>query len=310
MLGTPVQEYFFKYEGTMKPGMMPAGEGQEFPFGEVSLVSEGTAWIAGEAPGAHVVRAFYANFEREVVPSAESETLLGGMIGHLSGLTQNGIPLRLTQETAVRIKGLPTLGQKSFSEMKVSGVAHLLSNAEWCARNDIPADWQLVNLQDLYGPSQSTGGGGTQTTASAQGQADAAAGMAQGMAALNEAMANMTPEEQQALQQFGLGMGQAMAGANPAAADSGAGAPTRRTPPAPRATPSSAELATDNLTQTTQKYLDALGYDPGNTDGAMDTMTTVAISQFQAEKGLDVTGEVSPQLVGILSAEVDRARGN
>jgi peptidoglycan hydrolase-like protein with peptidoglycan-binding domain len=57
-----------------------------------------------------------------------------------------------------------------------------------------------------------------------------------------------------------------------------------------------------------QKHLMALGYDPGNTDGNVSTETIIAISQFQAEKGLEVTGEVSPQLAGILSAEVDKRR--
>ncbi|MEZ5502430.1 MAG: peptidoglycan-binding protein [Halioglobus sp.] len=69
---------------------------------------------------------------------------------------------------------------------------------------------------------------------------------------------------------------------------------------------SSAELTSDNLTQTVQNHLKALGYDPGNTDGEASTQTSIAISQFQAEKGLPVTGEVTPQLVGILSAEVDK----
>ncbi len=322
MLGVPVHEYFFKYEGTMNPQMMPAEwEGQEFPFGEVGLISEGTAWISPDAPGTNVVRAFYANFEREVVPSADSETLLGGMIGHLSGLTQNGMPLRLMQETAVRITGLPTFGQKSFSEMQVSGVAHLLSNAEWCARNDVPADWQLVDVQNLYGPPQqgqagaTTAGTQAQTAGSpvppgmpgAADQADAAAAMADAMTQMSAAMASMTPEQQQALEQFGLG---AMAGANPAATGAGGAGPPANPAPGARAKPTSAALATDDLTQTAQNYLDALGYDPGNREGVMDTMTTVAISQFQAEKGLAVTGEVTPQLVGILAAEVDRARGN
>jgi hypothetical protein len=69
---------------------------------------------------------------------------------------------------------------------------------------------------------------------------------------------------------------------------------------------SSAALSTDNLTQTVQKYLKALGYDPGNTDGEANMQTSIAISQFQAEKGLPVTGEVTPQLAGILAAEVDK----
>jgi peptidoglycan hydrolase-like protein with peptidoglycan-binding domain len=69
--------------------------------------------------------------------------------------------------------------------------------------------------------------------------------------------------------------------------------------------PSSADLTTGDLTQSVQQHLKALGYDPGNTDGDLSTDTVIAISQFQAEKGLQVTGEVTPQLLGILGAEVD-----
>ncbi|MEM8766555.1 MAG: hypothetical protein AAGE43_03870 [Pseudomonadota bacterium] len=36
--------------------------------------------------------------------------------------------------------------------------------------------------------------------------------------------------------------------------------------------------------------------------GAMDTPTAIAISQYQAENGMSVTGEPSPQLAGILAA--------
>jgi hypothetical protein len=72
------------------------------------------------------------------------------------------------------------------------------------------------------------------------------------------------------------------------------------------ARPSSASLMTGDLTQSVQNMLRALGYDPGAADGQLSTETIIAISQFQAEKGLGVTGEVTPQLVGILAAEVDR----
>lgn len=39
-----------------------------------------------------------------------------------------------------------------------------------------------------------------------------------------------------------------------------------------------------------QKYLEALGYQPGRTDGYMDQSTSDAISAFQEAQGLDVTG--------------------
>ena len=44
-----------------------------------------------------------------------------------------------------------------------------------------------------------------------------------------------------------------------------------------------------------------MGSAPPSADGQLSTETIIAISQFQAEKGLEVTGEVTPQLVGILA---------
>lgn len=52
-----------------------------------------------------------------------------------------------------------------------------------------------------------------------------------------------------------------------------------------------------------QSDLRALGYSPGSVDGKMGTRTAIAISKFQAEQGLEVTGEASPQLAGILAAQ-------
>ena len=62
------------------------------------------------------------------------------------------------------------------------------------------------------------------------------------------------------------------------------------------------------MTESVQKHLQALGYEVGATDGELSLHTQIAISTFQAEKGLEVTGEVSPQLLGLLSAEVDGRR--
>lgn len=62
----------------------------------------------------------------------------------------------------------------------------------------------------------------------------------------------------------------------------------------------------DDLTMMIEEHLASLGYDAGTVDGEADVKTAVAISQFQAEKGLEVTGVVSPQLAGILAAEADK----
>ena len=59
--------------------------------------------------------------------------------------------------------------------------------------------------------------------------------------------------------------------------------------------------------QSIQRDLIALGYDPGAANGEMSTPTIVAISKFQAESGLEVTGEATPQLAGIIAAKRDAA---
>lgn len=58
----------------------------------------------------------------------------------------------------------------------------------------------------------------------------------------------------------------------------------------------------DELAKMAQQELVALGYDPGNSDGEVTPQTVMAIAKFQAEHDMEVTGEVSPQLVGALRA--------
>lgn len=68
-----------------------------------------------------------------------------------------------------------------------------------------------------------------------------------------------------------------------------------------------AVVKADELTQIIQQDLVTLGYDPGSTDGEATIATAVAISKFQAEHDLEVTGEVSPQLAGVIKAAISRA---
>ena len=67
-------------------------------------------------------------------------------------------------------------------------------------------------------------------------------------------------------------------------------------------------LLADELTQMIQKDLVALGYDPGTIDGQLTTKTQVAISKFQSDNGMPVTGEPSPQLAGVMSSKVEQMR--
>lgn len=60
----------------------------------------------------------------------------------------------------------------------------------------------------------------------------------------------------------------------------------------------------DTLTAMIQQDLTTLGYATGGTDGEMTVETAVAISQFQAQNGMDVTGEVTPQLAGVIKSKI------
>lgn len=65
----------------------------------------------------------------------------------------------------------------------------------------------------------------------------------------------------------------------------------------------------DELTQIVQQDLTTLGYDTGGTDGTASTMTMIAVSTFQSEHDLEVTGEITPQLAGVIKAEISRRQG-
>ena len=64
----------------------------------------------------------------------------------------------------------------------------------------------------------------------------------------------------------------------------------------------STQAVADELTKMIEQDLARLGYDTGPVDGEETLETTIAISKFQAEHQLDVTGEVSSELARTLMA--------
>ena len=68
-------------------------------------------------------------------------------------------------------------------------------------------------------------------------------------------------------------------------------------------------LNADEVTAQVQKDLVALGYDPGTISGESDPATTVAIARFEQDRGMKVSGTVSPELADSISAEVSGQRG-
>lgn len=134
-----------------------------------------------------------------------------------------------------------------------------------------------------------------------QGEQQPGGGSNDATSALQQAMQNMSPEQQEALSGAGLGSLIPGMGGQPEAQAAPAGSAAT----AVRSESMSKQLTTDNLTQSVQYHLQYLGIDPGNTDGEMSLDTQIAISEFQASRGMKVTGEASPQLLGVLSADVD-----
>lgn len=63
----------------------------------------------------------------------------------------------------------------------------------------------------------------------------------------------------------------------------------------------------DDLTMMVEKNLAALGYDTGPVDGEESMETVIAISKYQSENDLPVTGEVSAQLAETLSSGAPNA---
>lgn len=299
------QEYSYDYEGDMGlPGVQEAG----MIFGK--MISNGTAWLSPEVPGSDVVARFYENFKTHVVPATESGTLFTAMIEQMADVVEKGIPLETTQTVTTQMGGGPLgafgLGSGHTSTSKVRSITVWQGAAaehQVCGHVEAPEGFTETSLEQMMS-------GANMSPEDAQEINEA-------MQEYQQAMQSMSEEERQMLQQMGMGdmlsgmmgtsgMGAPQSnGAAPGGAETGSSAATGS---GGSNMPPSEELQGDSMTESVQRHLQALGYDVGETNGDASMETTIAISTFQAEKGMEVTGEVTPQLLGILSAEVDSRR--
>lgn len=267
-----------------------------------TIATQGLAWVSPEAPGVDTVRGFYEQFAAALRSSSSSQSLLGGLFNHQ--VLSEGLPVAMDETTEIRTPY--GVQQRTRSTSRILRHYTRPEPEGYCEGSYIPENYTISNpMADAAAAISDTT---AQTSAGAGAATDATS---QGMNELAEAMSGLSDEQRSALE--GLGMGGLFGGGG---ATGGAGSqrqPGQASTPAAAAPavggrPSSDDLYSDNLTQMVQRHLEALGYDPGNTDGEPGLQTTIAISQFQAERGLEVTGEVSPQLAGVLSAELDRQR--
>ncbi len=82
----------------------------------------------------------------------------------------------------------------------------------------------------------------------------------------------------------------------------GAAAQSAPQPPAPQIVPVPESAPADPVLEA-QKLLDQLGFNVGEPDGTLGTKTKNAIRLFQLQSGLEVTGEVTPQLLDAMRAK-------
>jgi hypothetical protein len=292
-VGFPVEKFSFEYAGGLGGGgAMPAIAGL------VSVKNTGTVWVSDDVPRLDIVRAFYQNLTREMQIGDGAMSFFGGLISNLVGLLQEGLPLEIDQTVSSGIAGQTTVSGRSHSI--VTSVRDVTYHTGWCSQSLMPAEYTITDVDEQLSQIYDDAG-------------MSAPEVQESMQQYQEAMQSITPEQRQVLEQMGMAdmMQQAMnTGANPAAGQQAqaaavAGGAASR---AGSAMPPSAELQGANATESVQKHLQALGYEVGATDGELSLHTQIAISTFQAEKGLEVTGEVTPQLLGLLSAEVDGRR--
>ena len=267
----------------------------------ISVTTKGDVWIAEDVEGFEIAQSFYENLSSQAHPG-EGASFFRGLIDSNVSMLKKGMPIRIESETSSKVLGRSMVSGKSESVINKTMLMDVTS--AWCDERPLPEGYTHTDINEQL--DQVLGSGEVSAALNSP-------EMAEAMQQANEAMAQMSDEEKAMMEQFGLGgmLGGAAsvdsssdasgaAGAGALVAGSGAGSSGSG-----KAMPSSAELTTDDLLESVQKHLDALGYNPGNTDGTASVMTEVAISQFQAENGMAVVGKVTPQVLGVLSAKVD-----
>lgn len=283
-IGYDTTRYNFEYSGG------PGGSGGIGGLlgNSISVSNSGQIWVSDDVPGVGIVQSFYENLTNEVSRDEASAGIFSGMIENMGGMLREGLPLEMDSTVTSTVMGRTSVSGRSH--MLVTGIEVVNINPQWCTQSLMPPEYPVVDVNQ-------------QIQQSMQGSGVDSAELNETMQELNRAMEQMTPEQRAMMERMGMGSMMEQATGGVGALPSAPSAPAQS---APSASGLSAALRSDNPTETTQNYLQALGYETGNASGELSIETTIAISQYQAENGLEVTGEVSPALVDQLAADVDR----
>lgn len=286
----------YKYEYTANMGGSGAAPGMDMIAGMVSVKNEGSAWVAPNIEGDSIPRRFYWNLATQVQPASGVGGFFSGLIMNVVGLMQHGLPLKINSRVTSRILGKSVISGDSESTILDIGLVPM--PAGWCTRDIVPPGFEITNVSEQL--DQAMGQEGMPSNDE----------MSAAMQQMNEAMAQMTPQQRAMVENMGLGDMMGMGAAGAGSANPRASQQPAASAPAPAVRKGSKDslstaLQGKTLTESAKNYLQVLGYDTGDAGSEMNLETTIAISQFQAENNMKATGEVSPQLIGLLAAKVD-----
>ena len=282
LAGYSANRWDFQYTTNMNVG--GGGGGMS-----INMSTDGHGYFSRAVPGFELLETFYKRISEGVSIEEGGGSFFGGMMNTWVEVLKRGVPLEMDQTVTSNMGGM-NMGGSSRSVFKIFSVQLVDLPKDYCTAALTPDYFEVTDAgQGLSGMSMSPGGGPSGA---------GSPGAESGVSSMGSIMDMINSAGQQ---------GTAVSGAQQAPPANAGGQPAARAQTG-NARPSSADLTTNDLTQSVQKHLQALGYDTGNTDGELSTDTVIAISQFQAEKGMPVTGEVTPQLLGILGAEVDARR--
>lgn len=282
--GHPATRWDFKYSAKMGVGGGSGGM-------SINVKTDGHGYFSSDVPGIEIAKEFFERFSKGTRFDQGGASFFDGMMKTWVEVLDRGLPMEMDQTVSSSMMGM---GGDHRAILKVTSAQLVDLPDDFCSRVLVPDYFEVSEMDAaMSGMTFSPDDGGTDAEAEAAGP----------MSGLSSVFEMMKSGQQQGLAIPGQQQAPAADPAGQAPAQAPAGAAS-----AGSAIPSSASLTTDNMTQSVQNHLKALGYPPGNTDGELSTETIIAISQFQAEKGMEVTGEVTPQLLGILGAEVDSRR--
>ncbi len=155
-LGVSTRLYETRFEGeagkmfSFIPGMPTA-----------MMTSTGTAWLAPEAPGLDVVRAFYRNFAAEVKTPGIVDGMLSGLVDQMSRITDKGMPMLLDQTVTSTTTWPMKIGRSGRSVQVITGIGVVPGSsapsaiADICSTSIIADGEEAEDLNALLSAAQS-----------------------------------------------------------------------------------------------------------------------------------------------------------